>query len=427
MASIAGALLVVAMVLAPRAAVATTPPRFSSERPFSEGNDWEPNVATDPSSSYVYLVTTGLDAKACQRCPEPSILIRASPDAGATWGPVQFVSALQSNNLDSSWQFDPVVRVSNNGTVYVLWLDNWNPGIQLVKSFDHGKTWTRPVFTGTTQSGWSDKPWLAISADGKDVYSAWNHGDPYMSVSHDYGVTFSTPQRLTPPTNKLFYYPEAGVVAPGGTAYFSMSVETAKGSGPVGLVVVRTTDGGLTWNVATVDSSQEAPRCVLSSCITDEFQAQIVLDVDSAGTLMVAYTKNTVADTPKLLYSRTSSDGVTWSAASLINDQGDSGFPTLTHGPTPGDFRVAWQDNRNGPSAWNTYFKRTVDDGLGWSSETLLSDLGSGAPYKSPAGYLFPYGDYFGLAADREGTNFVIWGEGTGRSTTGGSWFAIGG
>src|SRR5438132_557716 len=83
----------------------------------------------------------------------------------------------------------------------VAWLDNWNPGIAVSKSSDHGTTWTRPVNAGNSGSGWGDKPWMALSDDGKDVYVAWNHGDPYIAASHDFGATFGTPVRLTPPTN----------------------------------------------------------------------------------------------------------------------------------------------------------------------------------------------------------------------------------
>jgi len=156
-------------------------------------------------------------------------------------------------------------------------------------------------------------------------------------------------------------------------------------------------------------------------------RAQIVRDIDAADTIMVAYMKNTATGEPKAFFSRTSTDGgATWTAARVINDRGDSGFPTIAHGPLAQDFRVAWQDNRNGPSAWNTYYRRTTDGGRHWSSEVLLSDLGSGAPYKTAAGYAFPYGDYFGIAADSSGTNFVIWGEGTGRGTGGGCWLTKG-
>ncbi len=426
---IIGLLVLVSVGLAAPATPGVKKGGFDSERVFSSGNDWEPNVAVDPSSSYVYMVVTGRDAKECRQCPQPSILVRVSPDRGATWGEPQFVCGVEcrSNNIAGPWQADPVVRVSDDGVVYVVWLDNWNPGMALSKSYDHGRTWTRPVNAGNSGSGWGDKPWLAISPDGKDVYVAWNHGDPYVAASHDSGATFSTPVRLTPPTNHLYYYPESGVVAPNGDAYFSMSVESAFGDGPVDLVVVKSSDGGATWSILPVDRSEESPRCTLASCLVDEFQAQIVIDLDASGTIMAAYMKNTLAGGPKILYARTSTDGgATWSAPSMINDVADSNFPAITAGPSAADFRVAWQDNRNGPSAWNTYYTRTTDGGRHWSNEVRLSDLGSGAPYKTAAGYAFPYGDYFGIAVDSHGTTFVIWGEGTGRGTGGGCWFTKG-
>jgi len=425
-----GILVVTAVMIGAVPAAGAPPIRFASEQLFSDGNDWEPNVATDPNSTYVYMATTGMDAKECRQCPEPSILIRVSPDSGASWGPPQFICGIdcRSNNIAGPWQADPIIRVANDGTVYIAWLDNWNPGMALSKSSDHGATWTRPVNAGSSGSGWGDKPWLAISPDGESVYIAWNHGDPYVAASHDAGATFGKPVRLTPSTNSLFYYPESGVVAADGTAFFSMSVETAKGTGPVDLVLVKSTDGGATWTILPVEHSEESSGCVVPVCITDEFQAQIAMDMDSSGTIMVVYSKNAQADAPKTLFARTSSDGgASWSEPSLVNDAGDSGFPVITHGPAPGDFRVAWQDNRNGPTAWNTFFRRTTDAGAHWSTEVKLSDLGSGAPYKSASGYVFPYGDYFGIAADSRGVNFVIWGEGTGRGSGGGCWFTIGG
>ncbi len=419
---------ILATVASPPAARAARPTGFAPEQPFSSGNDWEPDIATDPSSPFVYMVTTGLDAKACQQCTQPSILLRVSSDSGATWGAPRFFCSetCRSNNIAGPWQFDPVVRVSGNGTVYAIWLDGWNPSPILTKSYDHGATWTLPMPVERSGQGWADKPWLAVSGSGQDVYVAYNHGAPFVSASHDGGATFAKPVQLTPPTDKRFLFPESGVVLPNGRVYFSMSVESRAGSGPVDLVIVGSSDRGATWTITPIDHSEESPSCTLSSCITDEFQAQIVLDADASGTLMVAYMKNGQTDQPKLFYSRVSSDGVSWSAPTIINGIGDSNFPTITHGPKAGDFRVAWQDDRNGPSAWNTFFKTTVDGGRHWSSEILLSNVGTGASYKTPAGYLFPYGDYFGIAADAQGTNFVMWGEGTGRSTFGGSWFTVG-
>ncbi|MCJ7832267.1 MAG: hypothetical protein MUP92_02325 [Actinobacteria bacterium] len=62
----------------PRASV----PGWGNEKVFSRFNDWEPNVAADPSSSYVYMLTTQYGGpKACVDCPRnPSIRLRISSD-----------------------------------------------------------------------------------------------------------------------------------------------------------------------------------------------------------------------------------------------------------------------------------------------------------------------------------------------------------
>ncbi|MGQ0796825.1 MAG: sialidase family protein [Methanobacteriota archaeon] len=401
---------------------------FDPEQPFSGGNDWEPYVAADPSSSFVYMVTTGRDARECLQCPQPSITYRVSPDRGASWGPVKFVCgvACRRDNIAGPWQFDPTIAVARDGTVFVAWLDNWNPGPLVATSTDHGATFQRPVVAGKSGGGWVDKPWIAISDDGRDAYVAFTNGDPFVSASHDGGLSFGRPVKITPPLNKRYWFPEGGVVTPDGNVYFSMSIESTVGTGPVELVVLRSVDRGATWTVQTIDRSEEARLCE-GSCGIDHYQAQIVIDADPTGTLMVAYMKTERPGGTKAFFSRVSTDGVRWSEARLIHDVADSNFPAITNGPTPGDFRVAWQDDRNGPlTAWNTFYKRTTNYGRSWSQEVRLSDLGSGAPYKTPEGYLFPYGDYFGIAADSGGRNYVIWGEGSGRGTGGGSWFTRG-
>jgi hypothetical protein len=51
-----------------------------------------------------------------------------------------------------------------------------------------------------------------------------------------------------------------------------------------------------------------------------------------------------------------------------------------------------------------------------------LSNAPSGAPYKSPAGFRLPYGDYGGVAVTSTGATFAIWGEGRSYIGPGGSW-----
>src|SRR5207244_2202369 len=95
-------------------------------------------------------------------------------------------------------------------------------------------------------------------------------------------------------------------------------------------------------------------------------------------------------------------------------EQASNGFPSVAAGPLPGDFRVVWQGNGNGdPRGWDTYYRRTTDGGVTWSPIVKLSNRATGAPYKTRAGYFFPYGDYISLSVDGAGENHVIWGEGT--------------
>jgi hypothetical protein len=153
--------------------------------------------------------------------------------------------------------------------------------------------------------------------------------------------------------------------------------------------------------------------CTSKGCYADFYSSQAAVAADASGKLVFAYLKSTVDGGPKSLYVRTSSDGSTWSAAILVNARGDSNMPALAAGPTAGDFRLMWQDNRNGANAWNTWYARTTNGGATWSAPVRLSNLGSGAPYKTSAG-----------------TNFAIWGEGNGiyvGGGTGGSWWTRGG
>ena len=58
----------------------------------------------------------------------------------------------------------------------------------------------------------------------------------------------------------------------------------------------------------------------------------------------------------------------------------------------------------------------------------LQSDYRINLPvlHKTGGGYFFPYGDYLEFAVDRNGKNYVIWGEGSSYDGPGGTWFTRG-
>lgn len=402
------------------APTAPTPSGFDSQRVFGTGDDWEPDVAFDPSSNYAYMATTRYGgAKACNRCPDPAIILKVSSDNGVSWGADKYLCACSGRKA----QNDPELEVASNGTLYATWLNDYNPGVVFSKSTDRGNTWTAPLSVKGKGLSFSDKPIMAISPNGLDVYIAFNASDSFVVASHNAGASFGT--RVKTNTDGNYHFAEGGLVAPNGNVFFSESVEAQSETGPVTLRVIRSTNGGTSWTSHQVDVSQQQPPCNVANCSGDYYASQADIAVDATGKLVVAYTANDVAAANKNLYVKSSTDnGATWSARVLVNTGGDSGFPKIDNGPTAGDFRVAWQDNSAG--AFNTYYRSSTNGGATWGTEAKLSDLTSGAPYKSAAGYAFPYGDYFGFAVDTGGLNLAAWGEGASYDGPGGTWYTKG-
>jgi hypothetical protein len=395
---------------------------FANEALWSSSDDWEPNVATDPSSAYVYEITTRYSNKFCASGQGHCMAFRSSASGGASWsGDSRMCPCKAAQN-------DPVMKVATDGTIYNVHMNGY--AVVFQKSADHGQTWSTPIdFKALSGLSFTDKPWIAISPSGQDVYVAFNSTDSYVSVSHNFGASFSTPVKTN--SDALYWFAEGGAVAPNGDVYFSESAEqNAKSpTGPIKLAVVSSANGGVSWTTAFIDTSQQQPACTVKSCPADFFGAQASLAVDPAGTIMVAYAKSTTAAAPMSLYEVTSTNGSTWSAPVALGSGGTTvgaDFPAVAAGPTGGDFRVAWMDDRNGAHAFNVWYRSTTTSGGTWGSQVRLSNLASGAPYKTAAGFAFTYGDYFSMAVDSTGKSFVIWGEGPGYTGPGGTWSTSG-
>jgi hypothetical protein len=399
------------------------------ERVWGGQDDWEPAIAVDPVvPTYVYQLTTRYTGPAaCKSCKLPAIIFRASSDGGATWGADKFIAA------STKTQNDPQIEVAADGTVFAVWLTGYNPGVTFSKSTDHGANWSTPkTFIGKgAKPSWSDKPILAISRNGQDVYIAFNASDSYIVSSHDSGNTFSAPFKTNGDTRYWFH--NSGVVsaASGNVVYFGAANFSSTYVGDANIDVIRSTNGGVSWTTTQVDTSRQMPDCPWAAgCTLGFLGTSNVIAMDVNGTLMIAYHANSTPSAPEQMYVRTSTDGVTWSARTQISDPSsavNNGFPAIAAGPTAGDFRVAWQDDRNGSTtAWNTWYRRTTNGGGTWSTAVRLSDQSGGAPYKTAAGYAFPYGDYFEMAVDSNGRNYVIWGEGASYSGPGGTWYTRG-
>lgn len=400
-------------------------PGFDSERVWSGFDDWEPAVAADPSSSWVYQMTTRYDGPAaCNGCPFPVVVFRSSSNGGQTWNADRFLPAGSKKK-----QNDPQIEVASDGTIYAVWLDEYRPGIKFIKSTNRGVTWSTPItFSGNGKKpAWSDRPILAISRDGHDVYVGFNSSDSYIAASHNYGASFGANVKTSNDTRYWFH--TQGAVAPDGTVLFVATDYAQDYTGDTYVDVIRSTNGGASFTTTRVDTSKEAGACAWAPGCYFGFLGPVAgIAVDTAGKAVLAYNAGNAVGAPQRLYARTSTNGgVSWSARVELSDPNPAlhnGFPAVAAGPAVGDFRILWQGGGN--SSWNAWHRRSTNGGGTWTAAAKLSDLTAGAPYKSAAGHAFPYGDYQELAIDGTGRAHFIWGEGASYDGPGGTWYTTG-
>ena len=400
---------------------------FDSERVWSTFDDWEPAIAADPTTSDIYQMTTRYDGpKPCNGCPLPAMIFRRSSDGGATWAPDQFMPVTKKK------QNDPQIEVATDHSLYVVWIDGYDPGIRFTRSTNRGATWSSPLlFTGRKKTpAWSDKPVLAISKNGQHVYIGFNASDAWVTASHNFGASFGPNVKTSNDTRYWFH--TAGAVADDGTVYFITTDFTQDYTGDANIRLVRSTDQGATWTTTPIDTSRELPPCAWAAgCYFGFFGSIAGLAVDSAGTVAVAYMANSANGAPQQVWFRKSSDrGATWTPRVSLSGQPTTvnhHSPAIAAGPTAGDFRALWQDDRNGANlAWNAWYRSTANGGTSWSAAQRLSNVASGPPYKSAAGHRFPYGDYLEIAVDSAGVSQAIWAEGASFTGPGGTWYSRG-
>ncbi|MEA2521422.1 MAG: hypothetical protein QOI81_1068 [Actinomycetota bacterium] len=396
-------------------------PGWTTEKVWNRGHDdWEPAIAADPNSPYVYTLTTRYGgAQACGTCPKIAIILRVSDDGGVSWGPDQYLCSCAGEHN----QFDPIIEVDGNGAVHAAWLNGFKPGVTYSSSTDHGQTWSTPV--DAVSSHWSDKPNLAVSADGQDVYIAFNgstRGDSHIAVSHDGGATFT--DSVAVDSGRYYFAGGAWTSANGDHVVFAQSDNNQHYSAGVHIDAIVSDDAGATWSKVRVASGHEQPDCTSTGCYDGFYGPMPALAGDADGNLVMAYSVNKRDRAPERLRIETSSDfGMSWHHRETLSPNHGSAnalFPAMA-ATGHGDFRVWWMDTRTGH--WNVWYRASTDAGLTWSHTVRLSNASGGAPYKGARGFREAYGDYGEMDITNAGKTVAIWGEGPSYYGPGGSWF----
>jgi hypothetical protein len=398
------------------------------EFPFdTTWDDWEPAIAADPKAPWVYALVTRYGApKPCPgNCPTPWIALEISSDNGATWSEGRPLCACKG-----SGQFDPIIEVvPSTGHVYALYMNGFN--VLFTKSTDHGTTWSAPVSTWGTVA-WNDKPVLAMSDDGTDVYVSWNGptgGDPWAAQSHDSGATWSQVKLVD--SGRYFFAFDADV-ASDGTVYFSESALVYTSAGKSGAVtdtiqhhVFISRNKGATWEDRLVATVQPGVVCDAAGCTPDFYAGHTALSVDGSGGVVLLYDGATTFEGLQTIYARRSTDkGATWSSAVPLSKAGENSTAPAVESGAAGDVRAWYYETSGGGNddAWNVWYRRSTNGGATWSAPTKISDAPGGAAYKTPAGFLEVYGDYGELAITNTGKTIATWGEGLSYTGPGGVW-----
>jgi hypothetical protein len=396
---------------------------------YRTGDQWEPAMTAD-GRGHIYVLYPQYGAVPdCSTCTIPTMALLVSNDNGISFQPSRVLLPFPTGQFDPQIVVDPASRQ----VVYASWLQNNKRDIIVARSLDFGQTWSFSWAERGAED--ADKPVLAVQ--GADVFVGFNHEEAFfVAASHDAGQTFNRVQvnSNAPPGWSLA---GGATVDPAGNVYFGWTAYARQEMPlqPVSVYLSRSSDNGRTWNTTLLDVSGAPPECAAQNCETGFLGAQIALASDASGALYALWNAGTTNGGPERIYFASSTTaGATWSPRANISTAAigvEHCFPAIVAGAA-GDVRVAWMDTRASepghPSRplWNTFFRSSTNGGATWSTENRLSGSAAGYDYILPAGFRFPFGDFFSLAIDNEGATHAVWGEGRDYKSPGSIWYTRG-
>jgi hypothetical protein len=349
-------------------------------------------------------------------------------NGGATWTLVPLGDG--QDGLTSTFRFDPTVAFDDNGRLYVGYgvrlAGPTRRAVVVATSLDGGQTYSQFTVISTTNDigtlPGNDKWHLATGPDPvipaqQNVYIAWTQNvtetgtDQRIVVSRsiDGGATFSAPLIINDASiagtsvGNLFADPAVG---PNGEVYVSWSsLNTGQ------IFIDRSLDGGLTWGVDTVVTTENVGFALLIPPQPDRgISAGPTLDTDRSGgpnngTLYIAYTDRTVSGGANTnIFVRSSTNGgATWSAPTLVNDDGGTNsqfLPWLDVDQETGTVSVAWYDARNDTNnkKVQTFMAASFDGGATFQPTILVSDGQSDQSVDNASRTPNNYLEYIGIA-----------------------------
>lgn len=384
--------------------------------PLAQRGQAEPHLARSAADPEVLLATFQegrLSEGAAVSCG-----FGLSRDGGLTWTRAlipQLTSATGGRFLRST---DPVAGIGPQGDLYLntlAFVDNTSnqTSILLTRSVDGGTTWLPPVAVAETFTAatFLDKNWMAVNDfPGTPnlgriavTWAAFSGSFVYLqsSVSDNRGATWSAPVNLTP-TNSVnqstqpVYFPDGSLFVP-----YVTFLTPATNVLAFRIDAKVSTDGGRTWPATATTAVNN-----ISGWDDPDVRDGVWL-IGSAvarttGDAFISYAA-VVDGSPRVLVTKSSNRGVTWSAPKIVSDN-PAGIsvmnPAVAVSPDGREVTLVWMDRRHSTPnlpAVDHYAAVSRDGGETWLPNIRLTDRSSdirNAPTTS-RGYML--GDYLGL------------------------------
>jgi len=396
---------------------------------YTSGDQWEPAIAADRFGHVYMLYAQYEGVPGCPSCSNPTQILQISNDHGTTWGsPIIMYPAGASTG--GQWDSQIVVDTVDGRTVYASFMQNNKSDIIVSKSTDFGVNWTH-VIADATNAG-TDKPILAVR--GQNVHVVYNHAQTIWSANSIDGGQNFTEVKINQNGKLGWALAGGGAVTPNGNVFFAWAGYERNGgaTGNVNLYVSKSTDGGASWSTKVLEVSSSPPQCPEYNCGWGYLGGQMVMTSDESGTVYVLWNSGASPEAPERIYfSKSTDNGNTWSAKVDV-----STAPQGTHHNFPaiaatgnGNVRISWMDARaanGGLDRWNVYYRSSTNGGSTWTNEVDISSFVPGFTYIFNDGFRFPFGDYYEIDIDENGTAHVVFGEGFDYNAPGSIWYTKG-
>ncbi len=345
-----------------------------------------------------------------------------STNGGLTWTQGSLTSSL------TVWG-DPVVVFDNNGHLYFGHLTNptgpaFIDRIVVQKSTNGGASWNDGAGIGLNLPKQQDKEWLAVDGSSSsyrhNIYMAWTEFDSYGSANPldstrilfsrttDAGQTWSSPIKISDAGGDCIDEDntvEGAVpaVGPNGEVYTAWS-------GPLGIMLDRSLDGGVTFGQDIFVTAQPGGwDFPVSGIYRSNGLPVTACDISNSPYnghvyVMWADQRNGTSNTDVFIIKSTDG-GDTWGSPVRVNNDNSNRhqfFPWMTIDQSTGHIYVVFYDRRNTTGdATEVWMAKSTDGGNSFSNFKVSQSS------FTPNQQVF-FGDYNGIAA-MDGKVYPIW------------------